>query len=600
MRVPALTSVIPGFIFAALNIVISTAVVLLSAHTLHQLDAKRAETAGSARDTDAELEAPDQEVERRFRFLSDRIPQIIWTSQPDGKVDYFNQRWFDYTGLTLEQTRGWGWKLVVHPDDLQNCIDLWTHSFTTGCDYEVVYRFRRASDGAYLWHLGRAFPLRDERGEIIQWIGTCTDIEDQKHFSEELAKCVAERTTELSGANAALEEKQQFLEVLVNNLEVGITASDAEGRVTLLNRTVREYNNLPTEGPVPDIPIEERPARYGLYYAGGTELMRPEDMPMHRALCGESVREHEYVIMPPGGTRRLVVASGQPILAPDGRKLGAVVAIHDITERRQAETELRAAKRNAEVANEAKSHFLANMSHEIRTPMNGVIGMTELLLDTDLDAEQHDFAETIRKSAESLLMVINDILDFSKIEAGELRFEELDFDLREVLKDTLAMLVGQAQAKGLEFIGTVAPEVPTLLRGDAGRLRQILTNLVGNAIKFTHAGEVTIRVTPEQETATDVLLRFEVQDTGIGIPSETQARLFQAFVQADDSMTRKYGGTGLGLAICRQLVERMGGRIGVESTPGQGSRFWFTALLARQRRQSGIANNMTTKNRIEV
>ena len=203
--------------------------------------------------------------------------------------------------MTLEQTQGWAWESVLHPGDLQNCIELWTHALTTGCDYEVEYRFRRASDGMYRWHLGRAFSLRDERGEIIQWIGTCTDIEDQKRSRDELAKCVAERTTELFRANVALKEKQQFLEVLVNNLEAGITASDAEGRVTLLNRTMREYNNLPPEGPVPDIPIEERPARYGLYYAGGTELMRPKDMPMHRALCGESVRELEYVINPPGG-----------------------------------------------------------------------------------------------------------------------------------------------------------------------------------------------------------------------------------------------------------------------------------------------------------
>ena len=262
-------------IFAASNVVVFTTALILCVRTLNQLDARRAEATAARRRTDEDSTGRAQEVERRFRFLSDRIPQIIWTSQPDGKVDYYNQRWFDYTGMTFEQTQGWAWESVLHPDDLQNCIELWTHALTTGGDYEVEYRFRRASDGMYRWHLGRAFSLRDERGEIIQWIGTCTDIEDQKRSHDELAKCVAERTTELFRANAALKEKQQFLEVLVNNLEAGITASDAEGRVTLLNRAMREYNNLPPEGPVPDIPIEERPTRYGLYYVGGTELMRP-------------------------------------------------------------------------------------------------------------------------------------------------------------------------------------------------------------------------------------------------------------------------------------------------------------------------------------
>ena len=389
---------------------------------------------------------------------------------------------------------------------------------------------------------------------------------------------IALRRAELEATNAAVEHQVQArtselgrseerFRALCDFSPVGIFHADARGRFLYTNAQWqalggRDLGECLVDGWAGSIHPEDR--------------ARVLDDWRRSAAAGMELDAEVRFLDSKGGTRWVRVRS-TVVRGLDGEVTEHVGTGEDVTQRREIENALRSAKEEAELAARTKSEFLANMSHEIRTPMNGIIGMTGLLLDTELTLEQRRFVEMQRSSGEALLTIINDLLDFSRIESGRLELEALDFDLHAVVEEVVGLLAEKADSKKLELAYVVHHDVPFSLRGDPGRLRQILLNLLGNAIKFTKSGEVVLRVRLDGPAGDGLLVRFDVIDTGIGIDEEAQARLFRPFTQADGSTARRFGGTGLGLAISRQLAELMGGRIGLESRAGQGSTFWFTA-----------------------
>jgi PAS domain S-box-containing protein len=381
--------------------------------------------------------------------------------------------------------------------------------------------------------------------------------------------------TDLQAALVTARNGERRLRIIMDQIPVTVSYIDADMRYRYINRAQRQWLGK-EEAEVIDRPVQE---------VVGDAVFADIAPRLQQALAGEEIPLERQRTDRQGNP---VWHSGRhvPDVDDQGQAVGVYTVFFDVSPRAlaeqqlrqreqellQREAELRQAKEAAENASRAKSEFLANMSHEIRTPMNGVLGLTELLLETPLDAQQRPFVETVRSSGESLLQIINDILDFSKIEAGKLETEQLDYDLYQTVEDVVQLLATRAHAKNLELACRIDERLPKALRGDPYRVRQVLTNLVGNALKFTDSGEVLVDVMLQDPQT----LRFSVHDTGIGIQPEVRERLFQAFEQADGSTTRRYGGTGLGLAICKSLVNLMGGTIGVDSTEGDGSTFWFT------------------------
>ncbi len=480
---------------------------------------------------------------------------------------YYDKQVCRMLGLSPEDFGGTEEELfrLLHPEDRSIITTALQRTVEENVPYAPDFRIIRP-DGSLHFLSVRGRLQRDNEGKPLQLIG------------------VAWETTQQRQAEQALQEREELYRALAEASQDFIFLIDRSMTIKYVNKSA-----ACAFGSTPESMIGRE---MGAFFP--PERLENQTNAINRVFSEGQERSSESQILLPGKSLWI-----HTLLVPIRDKTGRIYAVQgvarDITERKRAEQELIEANRllqeqtaranemavKAEAANAAKSEFLANMSHEIRTPMNGIIGMTDLLLDSSLDEEQRRYARVVQSSGENLLNLLNDILDISKIEAGRLEIEQLNFNLHVMMDDFLQPMQFLAEKKGLKLIGSLDPAVPLILKGDPGRLRQILVNLTGNAVKFTEKGEVEVDCRLEEDTADSCMMRFSVRDTGIGIPDNRKHLLFNHFSQIDGSVTRKFGGTGLGLVISKQLAGMMGSKIGFRSEEGVGSTFWFTVRLAK-------------------
>src|SRR6267143_686436 len=498
-------------------------------------------------------------TERQLREQSTYLHTLIEASpigsvaeNADQKIELSNLAFRELFGYRHDELLDKSIDEVVAPGDLLQAAGSLTKHVLAGIPQLAIFR-RRHKDGHLLDVEAFGIPFLVD-GVLRGQFGLYTDISQRVQ------------------AEKALKESEELFRTLSAAAPVGIFMDDGHGNCRYVNERWVEMTGMPSAQAMG---------------RGWLAVTHPDDRErvFEEWLAATEARKlfncsYRYVTNTGKVVRVDVIARA---ISPTGDgSRGYIGVMQDVTERHDAAERLREAKNAAEAASRAKSEFLANMSHEIRTPMNGILGMTELVLDTELTVEQRESLGLVKFSAESLVTVVNDILDLAKIEAGKLDLESIPFDLRESLGETMKALGFRAHQKGLELIYEVQPHVLEAVLGDPGRVRQIIFNLVGNSIKFTERGEILLSVTQEAESSEAVSLHFAIKDTGVGIPADKQQKIFEAFSQADGSMARKYGGTGLGLTICTKLVEMMNGRIWVESEMGKGSTFHFTASLGVQ------------------
>ncbi|MEG3988942.1 PAS domain S-box protein [Microcoleus sp. S28C3] len=560
-----------------------------------------------AREKAARREAEASEL--LYRVLAEAIPQIVWTARPDGWVDYYNQRWFEYTGLTLEETQGWGWQLTLHPDDAEDSVERWNSSVQTGMTYEVEYRFKRASDGAYRWHLGRALPVRDAEGKILKWFGTCTDIDDRQR-SAQTAYFRARALALLSSASLDYEEALQGLADLTvpalgdwccvhlveadGSIRLHAVAHSDPSKVAMLWQIDRR------------LPLDPQ-GRHGV-----AKVLRTGESKLYAEIP-------EWVIEAIVPDRELLsVLRSQALsaicvpLIARGRTLGAISLLCGESGRRCGEGDLLLLEdlardaavaidnarlyREAAEANRIKDQFLGTLSHELRTPLNAILGWAQMLRQRQMSAEKTAVGlETIERNARLQTQMIEDLLDVSRIVSGKVCLKLFPVDLVRIVETAVKALSPDAEARGIELASFCGEGVVGLVRGDATRLQQVVSNLLSNAIKFTPpSGRVEIRLSQDGEPGAGGgamlsgpspvhSVSIVVSDTGIGISKEFLPFVFDRFRQADSTSTRNYGGLGLGLAIVRHLVELHGGSVWAES-PGEGLGSTFGVRLPIEQR----------------
>ncbi len=499
-----------------------------------------------------------RDSEELFRTVSAAAPVGIFRVDADGNCSYVNERWCEMTGLTPEEARGTGWQKALHPEDREMVSQKWKARFESKTGYESSHRYI-APNGRITWVEVLARPIFGADRRIEGFAGVVQDV------------------TERKAAEERLKTSEAMFRTLCDAAPVGIFMMDASANCLYVNA---RWNEIAGASPNQALGT------------GWQRFVHPEDRVMLVKAFAEADRNSlaaEYRLVTPNGAVVRVETTATPIVHADGRAPEYIGVVHDVTAKYEAAEKLREAKIAAEAMSQAKSDFLANMSHEIRTPMNGILGMTELTLDTDLQPEQREYLEMVWSSAESLLGIINDILDFSKIESGKLELESVPFSLSDCIESALQPFALKAQQKNLEISWSTDPEIPEVIRGDPTRLRQILINLAGNAVKFTNEGEISIRAESAPSQSGCIAIRFIVSDTGIGIPPEKHRKIFEAFSQADTSTTREFGGTGLGLSISARLVQLMSGKLELDSAPGRGSRFFFTVTFERATREEAAS-----------